>query len=252
VAYSPAVGHPGVRFKIMNIILILITFILAIIGWFKRDTIPLYVTIIVVALLILAAVSQITIGIQNSREKGRAKYVGVLQPKTKILLSVKKNIYPELELGDGGAVFSWRGREDEPMFKIFKDSYISILVEDGQLKVSAKLRNKNGVIAEIIKNEWKVNPNNIFDRNYSRNALEVKDNTGEIVLQVKNVGNRIQFQGKFYDDDGRGVGLGKHSSGTGGIIEITGTNHPQLELKIEPMFMYPSDLHLGELNKQKT
>ncbi len=233
----------------MNIYLIIITLVIGIIVWFKRDTTPRYVTIIVVGLLILEAIFQIIIEVQNVSDKGKTKYTGVLKPKTKVLFSVKKGILPKLELGDGGTIFLWIGREGEPIFKIFRDSGISIIKESGQLKVSVKIRNKNGIIAELIKNEWKVNPNNIYDRNYSVNALEVKDSIGEIVLQVKHVGDKIQFQGKFYDDDGKGVALGKDPSGKGGIIEITGANHPQLELKIEPIFMYPSELHLGELIK---
>lgn len=233
----------------MKIILVLITCILAVIGWFKRDTVPLYITVIVVTLFILATVVQIIAKIRDKRDKEKTKYAGTLKPEPKILLSVENKIYPELELGDGGTIFSWRGRENEPLFKIFKDSHITISIDDRQLKVSAKIKNRNGVIAELTKNEWKINPNNLFDRNYSRNALEVKDNTGEIVLQIKHIGDRIQFQSKFYDDDGNGFGIGKRPSGKGGIIEITGINHPQLELKIEPMFKYPSDLHFGKLNK---
>ena len=232
----------------MKIVLIVIAFLLAIIGWFKRDTVPFYVTVIVVVLLASVAIFQIIVEIKETKEKEKSKYTGIIKSKTKILLSSKDNIYPKLELGDGGTVFAWGGKEGEPMFKIFEDSHITILIEDDQLKVSSIIRNKNGIIAELIKNEWKINPNNSFDRNYSQNALEVKDNNGDIVLQVKHVGDRIQFQGKFYDVNGNAVGIGKDRSGRGGVIEKTGPNHPELELRIEPIFKYPSDLHLGELN----
>jgi hypothetical protein len=228
----------------MKIALIVIVFLLALIGWFKRDTVPFYVTVIVVVLLASVLIFQIIVEIKETKEKEKTKYAGIIKPKTKILLSSEDNVYPKLELGDGGTVFVYAGKEGEPMFQIFKDSHITILIEDDQLKVSSIIRNKNGIIAELIKNEWKINPNNSFDRNYSQNALEVKDNTGDIVFQVKHVGDRIQFQGKFYDVNGNAVGIGKDRSGRGGVI----TFRPELELRIEPIFKYPSDLHLGELN----
>jgi hypothetical protein len=236
----------------MKIILIIITFILATIGWFKRDAVPFYITVIVVILLVLATVVQIVSEIRDTRENEKTKYTGTLKPEPKILLSVEKNIYPELELGDGGTIFKYVGPEGKPIFKFFEDSHITISTENGQLKISAIIRNRDGVIVELIKNEWKVNPNNTFDRNYSRNALEVKDNNNEIVLQVRHVGDRIQFQGKFYDINGNGVGLVKHPSGKGGMIEKTGSSHPQLEITIEPIFRYPSELHFGELINKKT
>jgi hypothetical protein len=179
-----------------------------------------------------------------------AKYVGKLEPNTKLLLSDNYNVFPQLELGDGGSIFLYRGPEGMPLFNILGDN-LTIISHEGQVKVSTIIRNKNGVIvAELINNEWKVN-NNSWDRNYSKDALEVKDDTGEIILQVRVLEDRIQFQGKFYDSQGNGVALGKASSGKGGILEMTGTNHPKLELKIEPIFQYPSDNHLGEFRSKK-
>ena len=233
----------------MKIALIVIAFILAIIGWFKRDVVPPYVTAIVVLLLLVFAVFQIVIEIKEEREKDKTKYAGVLKPETKLLLSGEKNIYPKLELGDGGTIFAWEGPEGQPMFRFFKDNHITIVIEDGQLKVSALIRNKHGIVAELLKNEWKVNLNNSFDRNFSKNALEVKDNTGEIVFQVKHVSDRIQFQGKFYDTNGKGIALIKSPDGKGGLMVHLGPNVPDKDSIIEPLFKYPSDLHIGEMNK---
>lgn len=233
----------------MKIALIIIALIIAVIGWFKRDSVPPYITIIVVVLLVAFAVIQIVIKVRESKEEDKSKYSGVLKSQVKTLLSSDKNVYPKLELGDGGTIFSYSGPEGKPLFKIFEDSHLTILREEGQVKVSLIIRSREGIVAELINNEWKVNPNKIFDRNYSRDALEVKDNFGDIVLQVKHVWDRIQFQGKFYDAGGNGVAFVRHPSGEGGLIEKIGVNRPELELKIEPIFKYPSDLHLGELNK---
>jgi hypothetical protein len=77
----------------------------------------------------------------------------------------------------------------------------------------------------------------------------VKDPTGDIVLQVKVLEDRVQLQAKFYDSDGRGFAFGKviGPQGWGGGVEITGSERPYLRMKIAPMFKYPSHSHLGEL-----
>ncbi len=89
----------------------------------------------------------------------------------------------------------------------------------------------------------------MWDRNYSQNALEIKDNTGDIIFQIRLIENRVQLQAKIYDSNGNGIGI--HGDEKGGYIELTGINHPVLNFKIEPIFKYPSDLHLGEfISKQ--
>lgn len=58
--------------------------------------------------------------------------------------------------------------------------------------MSLVIRDRSGrLVAEIVNNEWKVNPQNAWDRNYSADALEVRDPTGDIVLQVKALADRI-------------------------------------------------------------
>lgn len=234
----------------MKIALILIAFLIAIIGLLKPDKVPPSLTTILVGLFAVSAIIQVLIERRQAREDARSKYSGVLEHKSKILLSPRKKALPKLEFGDSGSVLVWGGPEGEPIFKIFEDNSLTISIENGQVKVSTLIRSQDGsVIAELVNNEWKVNPRKSFDRNYSRDALEGKDERGDIVLQVILVEDRIQFQGKFYDSSGGGVAFGKMRGpeGIGGAIEITGPNHPRLRLSIEPIFKYPSDLHLGEL-----
>jgi len=237
-----------------KITLIILALILAIIGLIQRETVPLFLTIAVVFLLVLYAVIQIIIEQKQSKDEAKSKYFGVLKPKSKILLSSKKNTYPKFEFGDSGAILVFAGKQGEPLISIFEDNSITIVIEDGQVKVSTIIRDRSGaIIAELIKNKWKVNLNSSFDRNYSKNALEVKDSSGDVVLQLRLVEDRVQFQGKFYDSRGNGVAFGKvrDASGTiGGGIERTGTANPNLTLHIEPIFKYPSELHLGELRNE--
>jgi len=159
-------------------------------------------------------------------------------------------LFQGIEFGDSGAMLAYGGPQGRPFITFAQDTQLTIVTEDNQVKVSTIVRDKTGaVIAELRKNEWKINPNNSWDRNYTADALEVKDPSGEIVLQVKALRDRIQLQAKMFDSSGRGFAFGKlHGpDGWGGGIEFTGAAHPELQMKFEPMFAYPSDSHLGEL-----
>ncbi|MBI5376373.1 MAG: hypothetical protein HZA77_13150 [Candidatus Schekmanbacteria bacterium] len=201
--------------------------------------------------MIVGAIVQTVVEIRASKEEAKSKYVGIIKPPSKVLFSAQENTVRNLELGDSGAILAFSGQQGAPLFKIFGDNALTIISDKGTLKVSTTIRNRKGtIVAELINNEWKVNKNNTFDRNYSKNAIEVKDDSGDIVLQVKVLEDRIQFQGKFYDGQGNGVGIGKAPSGQGGIIVRCAPNDPGLDLKIEPMFKYPSDNHIGEFREE--
>jgi len=184
----------------------------------------------------------------------RTSYSGRLEKEKKFIkvLVAKEQAYPKLEIGDSGAVLMYAGPQGSPLFRFAEDSALTVELENSEVKVSTIIRDRTGrIVAELTRNEWKVNPLNTWDRNYSKNALEVKDPTGDIVLQVILVDDRVRFQAKLYDSTGRGIGIGKvrGPEGWGGGIELTGPSHPNLQLKIPPIFNYPSDLHLGELAK---
>lgn len=230
----------------MKILLIIVALAVALIGLYKKDSWPIWASLTVSGLLIAGAIIQTVIEIRASKEEAKTKHVGIIKPTSKVLFSARKNTVRNLELGDGGAILAFNGPQGAPLFKIFGENALTIISDGGMLKVSTIIRNRTGaVVAELINNEWKVNKNNTFDRNYSKDAIEVKDDTGDIVLQVRLLDDRIQFQGKFYDSHGNGFGLGKHPSGKGGIIVRCTLSDPGLDLKIEPIFKYPSDNHIG-------
>lgn len=231
----------------MKILLIILALAVAVIGLYKKDSWPIWASLAVSGLLIAGAIIQTVVEIRASKEEAKSKYAGIIEPTSKVLFSARENTVRNLELGDGGTILSFNGPQGAPLFKIFDDNALTIISDKGMLKVSTIIRNRKGsVVAELINNEWKVNKNNTFDRNYSKDALEVKDDSGDIVLQVRALEDRIQFQGKFYDSQGNGVGMGKDPSGKGGVFVRCTPNDPGLNLKIEPMFKYPSDNHIGE------
>jgi|SRR5208283_2378274 len=236
----------------MKEILIVLVFIIAVVGLYKKESWPLWTTHIIVGLLLILAIVQIIVERRKAKETSKLQHTGTLEPLSKVLFSMRDNVLPKLALGDGGTILAYTGPRSQPLFKIFDENALSIISDEGRVKVSTIIRDKTGnVVAELIENEWKVNKNSAFDRNFSKDALEVKDNTGDIVFQIRVLEDRIQFQGKFYDSKGNGVAIGKDFSGKGGVIEMTGLNHPQLELKIDPIFLYPSDNHLGEFREKK-
>jgi len=122
---------------------------------------------------------------------------------------------------------------------------LSLRIESGRLMVSATLRDADGnLVAELVRNEWRLNENNIFDRNYSSNLLEVRDQSGRVVLQVVDLGQVIHFAGIFHCRNGWSYAL-LPASGSGAYMEI----RPPSELVegvIEPICLYPSQEHLGD------
>lgn len=208
-----------------------------------------------VATLTLATFLIIATGIQlwairaDLRDGLRNAYTGVLETR------IGAGPLPQLEFGNSGTIFAYAGPQGQPLLQFFNDCHVTIEIRQNRLTkrrrllVSTLVRNaQGGLIAEIIHNQWQVNPQASFDRNYRRGALEVKDASGDVILQARLVGDRVQLQAKFRDANGRGIAIGNGASpGGGGAMEFTGHAHPQLLMHIQPMFRYPSSRYFGKL-----
>ena len=144
----------------------------------------------------------------------------------------------------GHAVFTFDGLEG-PVFLDHGEPFVSLKSDHGKLLISLKIRDAKGeLIAELVDNEWKLNKNKIFDRNYTARDLEVRDNTGNVVLQVFNRGSVIQLAGVFHSKAGQVLRIvPSDPGGTGGAVFDPRTNSPY---EIKAAFKYPSNLHLGE------
>lgn len=175
-------------------------------------------------------------------------YSGTLMaPQGPVLLS--SDVAPRvLEIGDGGATLSYQGPAGGSLFKFFGESNLTIESVDGKLKVSTDIRDPNGdLVAELVRNEWKVaTPPRIFDRNYTKDALEVRNPQGRITLQVRLVRDRIKIQGEWWGTNGRGVRL-VGAPGKGGMIMHLRTGQDLSKNPIRPMFKYPSEKYFGQL-----
>jgi hypothetical protein len=118
---------------------------------------------------------------------------------------------------------------------------------DGRIAVSIQIKNNAGaLVAEMERNEWKVAPGPSWDKNFNDTALEVKDSSGDVVLQVDLLPDRIRLQALWYDEHGWLWGIVKEPKQGGSQILIA-LRSPAPEFKITPMFRYPADRHPGEL-----
>ena len=109
-------------------------------------------------------------------------------------------------------------------------------------------------IANIEKNRWTVSRQpEILDKNYNENALEIVDGSGEVVLQLRYLPDRLQIAVEWRDQFGRGQEWAKCGHPPSGCIIPWGGPKTELqnEVLIEPIFQYPSSEHLGEFVKKK-
>jgi len=249
------------------------TTIIALITW-SIKAVPLEFKIGITVLILIALIGQVFIARSEHQRQQAAKYSGLLTGPALTILSPINDIYPKLKLGDSNAFFSWRGEQGQPILSVFEDNELVISIEKGRLKLSTQIRDTHGeLVAEIIGNEWKLGKENLWERNYDKNALEVRDAKGDVVLQVVLKEDYVQFAAKMYSRNGAGFGIGsatftqedirRHNEGSlkivaaavgpkevkiGDVTSVLEKRPPgePLELVIEPIFRYPSELHLGE------
>ena len=186
-------------------------------------------------------------------------------PKSELLFSATEGgKTPLIQIGTSGVVLAPKGfgrgtydeMEKDPtgayLMPILKASQLTVESIDGKIKVSTRIDDADGnLIAEIIRNEWKVFPGRSWDRNYSDDALEVKDARGLVVLQVRALADRIQIQGGWWVDMGFNgwaqMFMFADPANKGAQMAFVPKNGKGKPPSIPPIFEYPSDLHLGEM-----
>jgi hypothetical protein len=170
-----------------------------------------------------------------------------------ILLSPSSSGPLKFEIGDSGAVFELE--PDKPFWIPFTGEPAALTIERvaNHIEVSTTLRDASGkLVAEIERNEWKVRPSLLWDRNYNDNSLEVLGETGEVVLQIVALPDRIRIQGIWWSKSGACTEMASDARHPGGLVLMPSVPDCRSGLgllKITPIFMYPSDRHFGELKK---
>jgi hypothetical protein len=171
---------------------------------------------------------------------------GELTPPEPIFSSQTKVAARVLEIGDSGAIIP-TGTID------FGGSTLLLETIHGKLNVSTQIRDEKGdLIANLERNEWKTSTQlKSWDRNYTANALEVLDAAGHVVLQVVLRADKVQLQGEWRGPNGHSIRMVKSKeNGHGLMIGYNGSPAPNTPV-IEPIFVYPSESHLGELKAAK-
>lgn len=134
---------------------------------------------------------------------------------------------------------------DGVLFRDAEGPLLSVKLLDGRLLVTTRIRDASGaLLAEMKDNEWKHLPQpSIFDRNYTADALEIRDRSGKVALQVANLGSTVEVAAVFHCASGWTASVGP-IGGSGSAIELSPPGR-ELQSEIPAICDYPSDLHFG-------
>jgi len=224
---------------------------ITVVAWLSGSVGTLCVRISVIsgaAILVFIGVPY-TINWISHLERMRPSNVGVL-PSPNVIISGRRHSVT-LQIGRSDVFMNKDFKDSAAIFDIWENNQFSVIEVDGHIFVSTLITNSDGtVVAEMLNNEWKVAPSpDSWDRNYDTEALEVKDADGHIVLQICALPNLIKIQGawwtKYHGRPELDVIRQSKLPGYGEFnIYTPGTNQEWPE--IQPMFKYPSELHLHE------
>lgn len=133
-------------------------------------------------------------------------------------------------------------------FSFIGDRNITIRLKDESILVSAEFRSLDGkIVAGIVDNEWQINPNNYFDRNYDSNGLEIIDQDGITKFQIDFTDlYNIRIGGSFISNGSMYAFL---PGGQSIVLGLDGQSKDQLiglGSRIETLFTYPSQSHFGQ------
>lgn len=174
-----------------------------------------------------------------------AAMTGRIEPPSVVLFSPSSALKTLLEVGDSGTVFHWAGDPGSPMFVLGEDGLTIERLANGSVAVTTTIRDANGkIIAELVRNEWKLRPSLLWDRNFNTSAVEVRGEDGRIVLQARAMPDRIRLQGMWRSKTGSFFELVKSPDPNkqGALMIMREDQH----VPIPPLFRYPSEKHLGK------
>jgi len=137
-------------------------------------------------------------------------------------------------------------RSPSPVGVFLSDGNVPILSlkqKDNQLFVTTTIRDEKGeILAELKENEWQINKRNVFDRNMTMNALEIRDQRGNVALQIVHFGDTVHIAGIFRCRNGWTNVFTPSEGGASIIVRPPGE---EIDNAIEPICEYPSEQHFG-------
>ncbi len=140
------------------------------------------------------------------------------------------------------------GQEIQKLISFNGNIPIIVKVKENKILITTKVFGQDGkVVAEIIDNEWRVNPNNYLKRNFDDHGFEVVDQYDITLLQVDYRNSQtIYIAGVFYSRGSimilsqNGMLFNKIPESTEKLREMTSI--------IKPIFKYDGKDYLGKRN----
>lgn len=175
------------------------------------------------------------------REERAASLTGYMTASSRLSMVGKT---PLLQLGEGGSILTLGYHGVGPQIKMLYDAGLRIDMGKSGPEITTPVRDRQGrLIAEITRNHWRVAPPPLcWDKNYTSNSLEIRDEGGHVVFQAILFPNRVVLQGEWRDEFGDGLRISDDAI----TIWKTPQAEKRLEKEIAPIFKYPSSEHWGE------
>jgi hypothetical protein len=190
---------------------------------------------LVICLGIVGSVASIVSAIWYYADRSHAALTGILDARpiaTRPYLSVGATRFA---IDEPNGVFLRDG--NHPLFRFH--------LSGGRLFVTTTMYDKDGnLVAELIDNEWALNKNALYDRNYTSSVVEVRDNRGHVVLQVVHFGDTVHLAGTLHCCNGWTAILGPIGK-DGAVFDLRPPGIPN-EYEVAALCRYPSAAHLGE------
>lgn len=158
--------------------------------------------VLIVVFMAIAAIFEIAIPflIIPAKPDPSSQQVGTLKPKYPRTSKSSGESYTSVGMDQSSQVFTIQMSEGVIVQPLGRYAPFSISRDKNGLLISAIVHSLDGkIIAKIQDNEWVLNPNNYFRKNFDRSALEVIDEYDIPVLQVEYLDeSRIKIGGIFH------------------------------------------------------
>jgi hypothetical protein len=186
--------------------------------------------------LVIALVGVYLSSVESAKQTRRIVTSGVLT-------SAQSEI-PPMFISVGKFKFTLASSANGVLFSDGAEPLLSIRTAGGRMLISTRILNERGELtAELRDNEWSVASRpGMFDRNYTDEALEVRDSRGKVALQTVAFGGAVHVAALLRCKSGRGVLIAPFKDGA--LMQAVPPGAEPF-YSIPPICDYPSDVHFG-------